>query len=451
MKLERELFEWEKALMDRGNLYLVGGAVRDLLFGRTGRSLDEDYLLQGVALEEAVSVLDNYGRCDLVGKSFGVLKFTPAGEPAVDIALPRREFSTGWGHKEFEVSFSPDLPVEEDLIRRDFTINSIALNLKRMELVDPLNGLEDINNRIMRVNREESFNEDPLRIVRGVQFKYRFSLEVEEETERLMRDYGHLVATVPAERVREELNKMMLMAENPGDGFMFMHRIDILKYIIPELDETCGVEQNEFHPHDVFTHSIRSCNMAGPNLLVRWAALLHDIGKKETKKEKEGRTVFYSHEMAGERIAADILRRLKFSNGFTRDVLHLIRNHMFRIDRDCSDSAVRRFISRVGLEHLDNLFALRKADALSRGDNESVENIQYVRGRISGVLSEDAAFKVRDLDIDGNEIMEITGLSTGREVGEILDYLLERVIDNPELNRNNKLRKMVMEKSGEKR
>lgn len=451
MKLERKLHDWEKALMERGNLYLVGGVVRDILFGRAESGLDEDYLLRGLSLEEAFSILDNYGNCDLVGKSFGVLKFTPSGGSTVDIALPRREFSTGWGHKDFEVSFSPDLPVEEDLIRRDFTINSMALDLNRMELIDPLNGREDIRKRTMRVNREESFNEDPLRIVRGVQFKYRFELEVEEETEKLMEDYGHLVATVPAERVREELNKMMLMAERPGDGFMFMHRIGILEYIIPELDETYGIEQNEYHPDDIFTHSIKSCNVAEPNLLARWTALLHDLGKRETRREKEGRVVFYSHEMVSEIIAANILKRLKFSNGFTRDAVHLIRNHMFRIDEECSDSAVRRFISKVGLDHLDDLFALRKADALSRGDNESVENIDYVRKRVSEMLSEEAAFKVKDLEINGNEIMELTGLSAGREVGEILNNLFNMVIDDPELNRNKELRRIVRERYGEKK
>ncbi|MBD3178240.1 MAG: HD domain-containing protein [Candidatus Latescibacteria bacterium] len=448
MKLDRELFKWEEALMEKGRLYLVGGAVRDLLIGTDRAGFDRDYLLRETGLDEAVSVLSAYGKCDLVGKSFGVLKFSPPDSSTVDIALPRREFSTGWGHKQFEVSFSPELPVEEDLIRRDFTMNSIALDLGNMELIDPLDGAGDIERLLMRVNREGAFREDPLRIIRGVQFKYRFGLEVEEKTGVLMKSCAHLVTTVTAERVREELNKMMLLADNPGDGFAFMHEIGVLQYIIPELDETYGIEQNEYHPDDIFNHSIKSCNLAEADLVLRWAALLHDIGKKETKKRKDGRTVFYSHEIAGERKAEGVLRRLKFSRSFTGEVIHLIRNHMFVIDRECSDGAVRRFVSRVGTESLEKLFALRRADALSRGDTESVENIEYVRGRIEKVSREDAAFKVQDLDINGSDVMEITGLSQGKKVGEILDYLFERVLDEPTLNNREILLKMVERRYG---
>lgn len=449
MKLKRELFDWEKALMARASLYLVGGAVRDIIMGTDEEGYDEDYLIRGLSLEEAVSILNRYGSSDLVGSSFGVLKFRPHGGSTVDIALPRKEYSTGWGHKDFHVSFSPDIPVEEDLLRRDYTMNSIALDLSSMEMVDPLDGISDIKNKLMRVNREESFEEDPLRIIRGVQFKYRFNLEVEQKTWNLMEKYGHLVSSLSGERVREELNKMMLMAENPGDGFEFMRRTGILQYIIPELDETYGIEQNEYHPDDIFTHSIRSCNLAEPDLLIRWSALLHDIGKKETKREKNGRIVFYSHEMISERKAEKVLKRLKFSKGFIRELLHLVRNHMFRITEECSDSAVRRFVSRIGMENLENLFALRKADALSRKDYESVENIDYIRKRISEIKSEESAFKIEDLDINGNEIMELTGLSTGRRVGEILYYLFEKVIEDPGLNHNETLKRMVAEKYGE--
>ena len=449
MKLRRELFDWEKALMARASLYLVGGAVRDLIMGTDEEGYDEDYLIRGLSLEEAVSILNRYGSSDLVGSSFGVLKFRPYDGSTVDIALPRKEYSTGWGHKDFHVSFSPDIPVEEDLLRRDYTMNSIALDLSSMEMVDPLDGISDIKNKLMRVNREESFEEDPLRIIRGVQFKYRFNLEVEQKTWNLMKKYGHLVSSLSGERVREELNKMMLMAENPGDGFEFMNRAGILQYIIPELDETYGIEQNEYHPDDIFTHSIRSCNLAEPDLLIRWSALLHDIGKKETKREKNGRIVFYSHEMISERKAENVLKRLKFSKSFIRELLHLVRNHMFRITEECSDSAVRRFVSRVGMENLENLFALRKADALSRKDYESVENIDYIRKRISEIKSDESAFKIEDLDINGNEIMELTGLSTGRRVGEILYYLFEKVIEDPGLNHNETLKRIVAEKYGE--
>ncbi|MBN1163708.1 MAG: HDIG domain-containing protein [Candidatus Krumholzibacteriota bacterium] len=432
--LGRKLEPWENAILQAGNLALVGGVVRDLLRGEKLRPLDVDYIASAIAQDKLIAILNNFGKTNLTGKSFGVIKFqTPAGH-TVDISLPRCEFSTGPGHRDFQVEFDPGIPLEEDLLRRDYTINSMALDLRTLKLIDPLGGKEDLNNRLLRVNRENSFREDPLRILRGVQFMARFGLRVEEKTRELMGRDGELLQTVSPERIRDELNKMMLLADKPGDGFIFMHHTGILREILPELDETWGVEQNEFHPDDIFIHSVKSCDGAGADLLLRWSALLHDLGKKKMKQTVKGKTVFYRHEVESAELSRRILKRLSFSNLFIRQTSHLVENHMFFITGEWSDGAVRRFMARVGVESLEPLLALRMADGKSRGDQRIAEEVKNIRERFTRVLENDAALKRNDLPVNGRDVMEITGLGPGPRIGSILDGLLEMVLDNPERN-----------------
>ncbi|MCD6379477.1 CCA tRNA nucleotidyltransferase [bacterium] len=443
IEIGRNLYDWEITLIDEGELYLVGGAVRNLLFGLKEKSFDEDYLVRGISADKLITLLEKYGRTDLVGKSFGVIKFTPAGSKTVDIALPRTEHSTGLGHRDFEVNTDFNIRVEEDLVRRDYTMNSIALNMKNMLLIDPLKGSKDIGKNLIRVNKRESFKEDPLRMLRGVQFLSRFKMDMESATRDLIEREAHLITEVSGERLKEELNKMLLLSDKPGDGFIFMHETGLLRYILPELEETFGIEQNEYHPDDVFHHSINSCNMAPRKLNVRWSALLHDLGKKSAKRKKNERIVFYGHEVKSEKIAQDILSRLKFSKRFTSNVCHLVRHHMFNITEDCRDSTVRRFLSRVGIDNIDDLFALREADALSRGDTESIQNLKWLKGKIEMLLETDSSFKIGDLEIDGLDIMKITGVESGPWIGEILRQLLEEVIEDPSFNNREKLTKIV--------
>ncbi len=445
IEIGREHYNWESEILRQGELYLVGGVVRNLLFGFDEESLDTDYLVRGLKLNKLVAILDEYGRTDLVGKSFGVIKFTPKGGKTVDIALPRTEHSTGIGHKEFEVNANPGVRVEDDLVRRDFTINSIALNLRDMSLIDPLGGSKDIKNNLLRVNREGSFEEDPLRMVRGVQFLCRFNLKIDSNTRRYIKRASSMIESVSGERLKDEFNKLLLLSKEPGRGFIFMKETGLLSYLLPELEETFGVEQNEYHPDDIFHHSIKSCNIAPQKLNLRWSALLHDIGKKNTKKEKEGRIVFYGHENESLRIAKNILTRFRYSKRFTANVCHLIKNHMFNITEDCKDSTVRRFVSRVGFENLGDLFDLRVADALSRGDTDSVYNVKWLKKRIEDLIKADSALATSDLEIDGYDIMRLTGIKRGPRVGQILKRLLQEVIEKPDLNTRSKLSEFVVE------
>lgn len=443
IRFERERFPWEDELLKECELYIVGGTVRDMVLGSTSESLDRDYLAAGIELDRLVSILERFGKTSLVGKSFGVIKFAPPGGERIDISLPRAEFSTGPGHRDFNVRFDPNIPVEEDLVRRDFTINSMALHIGNMRLVDPLGGLADLESNLLRMNRPESFREDPLRILRGVQFMARFRFEVDAETLEHMRHDRELLPTMSSERIREELNKMLTLAERPSIGFDFMHETGILEFVLPELEETYGVEQNEFHPDDLFTHSIRSCDIARPTLVSRWSALLHDLGKKKMKQVIDGRVVFYRHEAESAEIAKAVLGRLQFPNDFTKQVVHLVKHHMFLITDEWSDAAVRRFIARVGKESLDELFELRRADATSRGDADIENGLAYMTGRVDTALESEAAFKREDLAVDGSDVMRILGIDGGREVGEVLQNLLEMVLENPDLNTRDKLTEIL--------
>jgi poly(A) polymerase/tRNA nucleotidyltransferase (CCA-adding enzyme) len=445
----REQYAWERHLLEVCDLYLVGGTVREILRGGGTGSVDEDYLASGIEYDDLVSRLERFGSVNLVGKSFGVIKFTPPSQRTVDVSLPRTEFSTGIAHRDFSVTFDPRLPVEKDLERRDFTVNSMALHLGTRILVDPLGGRSDLEKRLLKVNRRDSFLEDPLRILRGVQLMARLDFAVEEETRADMRKNAALLESVSAERLRDELNKLLELSDKPSRGFIFMHEEGILPFVLPELEATFGEEQNEFHPDDVFMHSLKSCDRARPELHLRWSALLHDIGKKEMKQVVDGRTVFYRHEEASARDADAILERLRFPRELRKKVVALVVHHMFNITDDWSDAAVRRFIVRVGRENLDDLLALREADGLSRGDDAVIAQNASIRERLERVLASEAAFKIRDLAIGGADIIEALGIGEGPEVGKILRKLFEAVLENPEENTREKLISLVL-RSGEK-
>ncbi len=441
LKLKRDFYPWEKEILSRAELYLVGGCVRDLLLGASEASIDEDYLVRRIGIDELISVLNMYGKTSLVGKSFGVIKFRARNMPdkLFDISMPRKEQSTGVHHRDFEVHFDPSLPVEVDLERRDFTINSMALELSSGRLIDPLGGYEDLKKRVLRVNREKSFVEDALRILRGVQFQARFNLTVEDETFELMKKYSDLILSISPERIRDELTKLLVEAEKPSKGFILMHEAGILALIIPELDITYGVTQNEYHPDDVFMHSLKTCDEIEPRLNLRWSALLHDIGKERMKKVVDGRVVFYGHQDESARAAEAIMKRLRYPLKLVERVKTLIIHHMFNIDENSSDAAVGRFLRKIGKENLYDMLSLRRADLASRGDLDADERVARLRERIESYIEKQNAFSVKDLEIDGKDVMRELGLSQGPEVGRVLRQIFEKVSEDPSLNKREKL------------
>ncbi|MDO8461843.1 MAG: HDIG domain-containing protein, partial [Deltaproteobacteria bacterium] len=328
-------------LFENGEVYEVGGTVRDRLLGLAHK--DRDLLVAKLPFEKLTAILQKSGTVTQVGRSFGVLKFSPRGSKEVyDIALPRKEVSTGQGHRDFLVDFDPSLPVEKDLERRDFTINAMARHLPTQKLIDPFGGQKDLENRLLRMVAPRAFEEDPLRLLRGVQFASRFKLQPTPETEEAMKKAAPLIKTISAERISEEIRKLFL-AEKPSYGFELMLKLNLLKEVFPELQECVGVEQgNKFQNDDVFQHTMRVLDASRKDVAIptsgdlelMFSALFHDIGKPRTKRyiEEKQRIAFYGHQTVGRRMAEKRMDKLKLTilGVDPARIANLVENHMFQ-------------------------------------------------------------------------------------------------------------------------
>ncbi len=429
------------AILSRGRIYEVGGAVRDKFMTPPVITKERDYLVCGIPYKELSHLLGDYGKVDLVGRSFGVIKFTQFSENnrcTFDIALPRKEYSTGIGHKDFEVSFDPSIKVEDDLIRRDFTINAMALPLNGGDLVDPLHGMTDIHNRCIRMVSENSFVEDPLRMVRAVQFAARFRFEIETKTLESMKEHAALIESVSAERISEEFNKLLVLAEEPSHGFRLMQQAGLLQHIIPELEATVGVDQpGGFHAYDVFEHTMHTLDAAPKVLQIRLAALFHDITKPQSKQLVDKGATFYGHEKTGARVAGKIMRRLRYSSDLIHSVGVLVDKHMFVTG--VTEKGLRRLIRRVGQDLIYDLLELRRADVVGQGKGGTTSDVDEFEANIRTEISKKPPFGLKDLAINGKDLMEVFGLPESPIIGQVLDYLMEKVLDDPSDNTREKL------------
>ncbi|NIP44572.1 MAG: HDIG domain-containing protein [candidate division Zixibacteria bacterium] len=426
-------------ILKHGNLYEVGGCVRDSLLGMGIAEKDRDYLVTKVEFEKLVKLLKKHGHVDLVGKSFGVIKFTSSNngsdhQVTYDIALPRSEFSTGVGHRDFQVDFDHTLPIEEDLKRRDFTINAIARNLRDNELVDPYGGREDLKHGLIRMLAPNTFEDDPLRMLRAVQFAARFEFEIEPQTFEAIRQNAGLISAVSPERIQEELNKLLTRAKKPSKGFILMEQTKLLQVILPELAVGVGVDQpGGYHAHDVFMHSLYTVDeLPQDNLELRLAGLLHDIAKPQTKQMRNDKANFYGHDQQGAKMAVEFLQRLRYSNQVIKDVKVLIKEHMFT--SEMSDKGLRRLIKRAGIDRIYDLLELRRADVRAQGMGNTTPEIDELEGRIRSELEEQVPLGVKQLAVDGGDIMKEFDIPPSPLVGEILSHLLEIVLDYPEKN-----------------
>ena len=453
--------EIDRALLDAlpaGGLYAVGGRVRDEIRFELGQSNDGepnlDYLVTGLDLGAIINALAPLGRAELVGSSFGVIKVTTHGV-TVDVALPRREKSTGAHHRDFDVQFGPEIPVEDDLARRDFRMNMIARDLRTGAIIDPFGGRDDIRQRRLDALSADVFVEDPLRVLRGAQFAARFGVTPTPHTLAAMRDAAELIPTVAAERIAEELTKLLRKARKPSVGFELLREVSALHHVLPELMEGWQVEQNEFHRFTVYYHSLACCDFAEEegldrDLVVRLAALLHDIGKPRTKEGPH----FYRHEFVGEQMAREALSRLRFASDVVDQVCHLIVNHMYAADDALTDAAIRRFIRRVGPADVGALFALRRADVLASGlPARDTEHQRRFEVRVRAEIEKRPPFGVKDLAVRGEDViaeMRALGLAGpdfagDARVGKALAHCLEQVLDDPRKNDVAVLRAIVRE------
>lgn len=439
-----------RALVDAGaEVYEVGGPVRARLMGMEPK--DRDLLCRKLPVEKICSILRAHGKVATVGKSFGVIKFTPRDAPAqeIDIALPRRERSTGSGHRDFDVDFDPELPVEVDLGRRDFTINALALSLSDGHLIDPFGGKKDLEEKILRQVFLQSFEEDPLRLLRAVQFSARFGLDIEPGTLASMKEHARLILTVSGERIGAEIIKL-LGAPRPSKGLRLMRECGLLELVLPQLSALIGIEQDKQPGDDVFGHTLRVVDAARSDpevehkgdLELMFAALFHDTGKAKTSRfhEPSNRVVFFGHQIVSVRIARKWMRKMNLSSvGINEErVLSLIEHHMFETKASFTDRAIRRFVAKVGPDMIYKLMDLRLADNRGGKHPSGIKGVLRLRGRIKEELLKKPPFGPRDLAVNGHDLME-AGIPEGPALGRIIKALVERVLDEPELNTKEQL------------
>ena len=428
-------------ILKTGAIYEVGGAVRDRYLLADIKPKDHDYIVTGIPYNELSTLLKNFGKVDLVGRSFGVIKFTQfhSGKPKTfDITLPRKEYSTGSGHKDFDVDFDPSLHIETDLHRRDFTINAMAVSLDNENLIDPLDGQTDLKNKVIRMVYPESFKDDPLRMLRAVQFAARFEFEIEADTFEAIKKYAHLIDTISAERIAEELNKLLELADKPSAGFRIMQQTGLLREIIPELEICVDVDQpGGFHKYNVFEHTMHVIDASPKNLKIRLAALFHDINKPQHKRLVEKGATFYGHESSGGKTAKKVLTRLRYSNEIIKDVKMLVERHMFTTD--VSPKGMRRLVRRVGVELIFDLLDLRRADVVGQGMGGTTEDVDQFEADINAEIEKKTPFSLKDIALNGGDLMTMFNLEPGPEIGKILDYLMEKVLDDPNTNSKEQL------------
>ncbi len=429
------LKNFSEAFLRQGfQCYLVGGAIRDMLLGR--RLTDFDIATD--ALPDEVQRL--FRRVIPTGIKHGTVTVLFQGT-RFEVTTFRIDREYLDGRRPDSVVFTPS--IEEDLKRRDFTINAMAYDLAGRRLLDPHGGQEDLRRGVLRAIGLplERFLEDGLRPVRACRFAAQFGFTIEPETFAAIPQSLETVRKVSSERIREELVRL-LAAPEPSIGFRLMQRSGLLALLLPELEAGLGVEQRELHCFDVLEHSLRSCDAApAGNLVVRLAALLHDIGKPPTlQRSQSGELRFHGHEQRSAEMAEELLRRLRFSNDVIHRTCHLVANHMFNYTEQWSDSAVRRLVARVGEENLPDLLALRRADQIGTcGDASPSLSLAAFEKRLEQVLAASHALSLKDLAVNGEAIMSALGLPPGPQIGTILAQLLDSVLADPSLNERDKL------------
>lgn len=431
-------------------LYYAGGYVRDLLRKRKPR--DYDLIVRNTSLEELSALLAPHGKVMEVGAHFGILLFKAWKEARpVEIAIPRKYRKFGKGDSLLDYDMSGDL--KEDSNHRDFTINAMYVPFlgKRGDVIDFHNGRGDVKKRLIRAVKSPSqrIKEDPVRMLRAFSLASRLHYTIDTAFLKAIKKNARLIQTEAPERTRNEIIEI-LMSKKPSKHLRKMHEVGLLKYIFPFLSRNAGVKQDgRYHKFDVFTHSIRACDNAPLDLVLRMSALLHDIGKYSVREAREdNRVSFHNHEVVGEIMARDMLAKLVFPKKFVDNVTLLIRKHMYNYNREWSDRAIRRFIreAEIRREDLDSLkdiqlFRLREADRLGNGfkKNARTEKQKDFEKRIVRIYKESTALTVHDLVIKGGDLIDAFALAPGPGIGRTLKYLLEMVLENPKLNNKESL------------
>jgi tRNA nucleotidyltransferase (CCA-adding enzyme) len=421
--------------------WVVGGSLRDVLMGRTPKDWD---LATSATPQQIMKV---FKRVVPTGIQHGTVTVLWRGG-SYEITTLRGEGAYSDSRRPDSVTFIDD--IEQDLARRDFTVNALAYDPLNDRLIDPFGGLTDMNAKLLRTvgRAEDRFSEDGLRVLRAARFAATLEFELEPATRAAIPATLDAFRRVSPERVRDEWLRT-LDARVPSRGFEVMQQTGILGVTCPDLVEQVDCAQNRYHAYDVWRHSLACMDACERGAVHRLAGLLHDLGKPRTRafSDKTNDYTFYNHEVVGARMAETWLKRYRFSNEERDRVTHLVRNHLVCYTDEWTDGAVRRFVRRVGLDAIDDLLDLARADALGKGREvvDELDALTRLRERITAAQEQGAAFGLRDLAIDGADVMKRLGITPGPRVGKVLEELLQRVLERPELNERDALLGVVDE------
>lgn len=427
-----------KKLNNAGHMaYIAGGAVRDLLMDKT----PHDYDIATSALPGEVKAL--FDRTIDTGIKHGTVTVIENKE-GYEVTTFRRDGSYTDNRRPSSVEFI-ERP-EEDSRRRDFTINAMMYN-PAIGLLDYFGGREDIENRVIRCvgEPEQRFREDALRMLRAIRFRAQLDFEIHPDTERAIRKCAVLIRKVSAERIRDELNKILLSGH--PEYLDDLRRLGLMRFILPELEVCFGEPQrNKYHIYDVGEHIIHTISYTPRDLVLRWAALMHDIGKPLcSSTDPNGIIHFYGHHRESRRIAVDVLHRLHMDNDSIHDISVLVENHDYRVDANYT--AVKRMMAKTGAELFEKLLILQLADNRAKNINYFPDKKRRIDNALAiyrDVIAAHQPYRVSDLVVNGRDLMR-AGCRQGREIGDILRQLLDEVIIKPELNNRKYLLNRVKE------
>ena len=442
LKIPSYVQDFMKVFTNKGyQIFLVGGAVRDLI---VKGNIDWNFadFATNARPQEIVK---------LFPKTFYENQFGTVGvEQEVDGNKIIFEVTTFRKESDYKDKRHPSYikwadTIEEDLGRRDFTINAIASD--GTKIIDPYKGIEDLKNKLIRAvgDPKKRFSEDALRLMRAIRFSSQLGFTIEDKTLTSLKEDAKLIEKVSGERIRDELLKIV-SSENPELGILLLKESGIMKIILPELFVCFGISQispKRHHIYDVGTHlvmSLKNCPSKDP--ITRLATLFHDIGKARVyKKDPKTQIItFYNHEVVGAKIVEKIATRLKLSNLDKRKLVTLVRQHQFTVSEEQSDKAIRRFIRNVGKELIDDMLDLRTGDRLGGGATKTSWRLELFKKRLEEVQKQ--PFNISDLKINGNDVMKSLNLKPGKKIGEILNDLFGEVVDGKTKNE----RKALLEK-----
>jgi len=431
----------EKAGFDS---YIVGGCSRDFLIGQDPNDWDVTTLAKP---EEIQKIFPNNF---YENKFLTVTVQTKSKDPKlkeIEVTTFRSEAKYTDKRHPDEIRFSKT--IEEDLARRDFTINAIALRLVKSsyEIIDPFNGEEDIKNRIIKAvgKADDRFSEDALRLMRASRLATILGFQIEEKTKQAIIKNAGSLKFISIERIRDEFIKI-IVSDKAAEGVELLRSLGLLKYIVPELEEGYKVGQNKHHIYDCYEHNLLSLKYAVKerfSLEIRLASLFHDIAKPRVKRGEGKDSTFYNHEIVGAKMTARILERLKFPRNQAEKITRLVRYHLFYYNvGEVGDSSVRRLVRNVGSENIEDLLKVRMADRIGSGvpkaEPYKLRHLKYVMDKVS-----QDPLSPKMLKINGNDIIKTLNLKPSLKIGQILDILLGYALEDPKKNKKEFLEKEI--------